>query len=267
MTEPGTIVRGRPRVPDTASLEVDDLVVRFGGLVAVDLVSLRAPAGRLTGLIGPNGAGKTTLFDACSGLNRPNGGTVRLNGEDVTSLSDSARARRGLGRTFQRMQLFDSLTVAENVAIGREAGLAGASPWRQVVARRGETTSVEKAVHDALELCGLTDFADRRAGLLSTGQRRLIELARVLAGDFQILLLDEPSSGLDRTESDRFGEILQQVVAERGIGILLVEHDMELVMAICDYVYVIEFGRPLFDGTPEAVRSDESVRAAYLGES
>jgi len=256
----------RLAVPDRARLEVDRLVVRFGGLVAVDHVSLEAPAGRLTGLIGPNGAGKTTTFNACSGLVRATAGSVRLNGRDVTNLSDSARARRGLGRTFQRMELFDSLTVAENVGIGREAGLAGASPWRQLFGRRGERHQMTEAVREVLELCGLQDVAHRRAGVLSTGQRRLIELARVLAGDFQILLLDEPSSGLDRGESDSFGQILTHVVSERGLGVLLVEHDMELVMAICDHVYVIDFGKPLFEGPPAAVQRDGAVRAAYLGE-
>jgi ABC-type branched-subunit amino acid transport system ATPase component len=246
-------------------LAVEGLTVRYGGAVAVDGLTLAAPLGRLTGLIGPNGAGKTTTFNACSGLLRPAEGRVSLFGEDVTGVPAPARARRGLGRTFQRMELFDSLTVRQNVRLGREAAMAGRNPIRQLVSRADERETIASAVTEALSLCGLEAMAGRQAGSLSTGQRRLVELARALAGDFRFLLLDEPSSGLDRGETAVFGQILRQVVDGRGTGILLVEHDMDLVMRVCDHIFVLDFGQLLFEGTPDAVRDSDVVRAAYLG--
>ena len=248
----------------TDGLSVRDLSVRYGGLHAVKGVSLDAPLGRLTGLIGPNGAGKTSTFDALSGLVRPSAGTVTLFGEDITGLPPQARARRGLGRTFQRMQLFESLDVTRNVALGREAHFAGSNPIHHLWARGTERIAVERAVHGAIELCELEALAHRRAGVLSTGQRRLVELARAVAGDFRILLLDEPSSGLDVAETKRFGSILRTLI-DRGLGILLVEHDMGLVMDVCDDIYVIDFGEPIFDGPPKAVAASSAVRGAYLG--
>src|SRR3989440_5091405 len=155
-------------------LEVRSLSVRYGGHLAVDGVDLTAPVGRLTGLIGPNGAGKTTIFNACSGLLRPSDGRVLLFGEDVTRRSPAARARRGLGRTFQRMELFGSMTVAENITVGREAGLAGSNPLRQLTGGRRGRRPGEAAAEGALEGCGIGDLADRPARALSTGQRRLL---------------------------------------------------------------------------------------------
>ncbi len=246
-------------------IEVQGLSVRFGGLVAVDGVSFDAPLGQITGLIGPNGAGKTTTFDACSGLNRRFDGRVLLHGEDITALPPAARGRRGLGRTFQRVELCDSLTVVQNVMLGREAGQAGARVLRQLAAPPGEWAVTTSAAWSAMALCGIEDLADRQAGALSTGQRRLVELARALAGPFDVLLLDEPSSGLDHDETARFGDLLVRVVAERGVGILLVEHDMSLVMRICDHLYVLDFGKLVFEGTPAEVAGSEVVQAAYLG--
>jgi ABC-type branched-subunit amino acid transport system ATPase component len=248
-------------------LDVSSLVVRYGGLIAVDDVSLSASPGRITGLIGPNGAGKTTLFNACSGLVRPTQGSIRLEGRDITRTPLARRPQLGLGRTFQRMELFDSLTVRQNVELGREGVMAGSLPWRQLVGRRSEQRVVAAAADDALALCGLEALAGRPAGALSTGDRRLVELARVLAGGFRMLLLDEPSSGLDDGESEHFGEILIAAVRERGVGILLVEHHMELVLGVCDYLYVLDFGKLLFEGTPQEAVDSEVVRAAYLGTS
>jgi ABC-type branched-subunit amino acid transport system ATPase component len=249
----------------SSGLAVDTVTVRYGGHVAVDAVSLVAEPGRITGLIGPNGAGKTSFFNACSGLVPHDGGTVALDGVDLTSASPTQRARRGLGRTFQRMELFDSLTVAENVALAHEAALAGGNPLRHLLARPSDGADVRERARQALDQCGIADLADRRTGTLPTGQRRLVELARVLAADFRILLLDEPSSGLDATETERFGTILRQVVNERGVGILIVEHDMALVMGICATVYVLDFGELIFSGTPAEVLASPAVRAAYLG--
>lgn len=255
--------------PDTEisrGLEVDDLLIRYGGHVAVKDVTLRAPQGGLTGLIGPNGAGKTTTFNGCSGLLRPSGGVVRLFGQDVSHKSATTRAQLGLGRTFQRMEIWGSLTVAENVAVGCEARLAGSSLWRQLVSNRKQRAVVQEITEEALAICGIEHLAGERAGNLSTGQKRLVELARAYAGQFQFLLLDEPSSGLDHTESARFGEILRHLVDDKQIGILIVEHDMTLVMNICDYLYVLDFGVLIFEGTPAEARVSPVVRSAYLGE-
>jgi ABC-type branched-subunit amino acid transport system ATPase component len=163
------------------------------------------------------------------------------------------------------MELFDSLTVTENVALGREAGLAGASPLRQLVAGRAAVAAVRAATDEALELAGIAALSGQLVANLSTGQRRLVELARVLAGRFHMLLLDEPSSGLDGEETEAFGGVLEQVVREKGAGILLVEHDMSLVMRVCSHVYVLDFGQLIFDGSPDEVRASDEVRAAYLG--
>jgi len=246
-------------------LRVNDLTVRFGGLTAVDGVALEAPVGRLTGLIGPNGAGKTTTFNCCTGLVSPMTGTVMLFDDDITRVPSHRRAQLGLGRTFQRMELFDSLTVAENVKLGREAQLAGSRVFTQLFSRPSQQHEIDATAHDAMQLCGVADLAGKSAGELSTGQRRLVELARVLAGSFRILLLDEPSAGLDHAETARFGEILRSVPASRGAGILLVEHDMSLVLSVCDYIYVLDFGKVIFEGTPAAVRESDEVRSAYLG--
>ena len=225
-----------------ASLVVDGLEVRFGGLVAVNGLSLEAPIGRITGLIGPNGAGKSTSFDACFGFTRPSAGRVSFAGVDLTHLS-----------------------VHHNVALGLEAKLAGRSPLTQLWARRSERQAVEDVTREMLELCHLTDLAGTRAGSLSTGQRRLVELARALAGGHQLLLLDEPASGLDAHESRDFGQLLRRVVETRGTGILVVEHDMSLISTTCDYVYVLDYGRLIYQGTPAEVLASETVRIAYLG--
>jgi ABC-type branched-subunit amino acid transport system ATPase component/branched-subunit amino acid ABC-type transport system permease component len=248
-----------------AGLDLAHVTVRYGGHVAVNDVSLSAPVGQITGLIGPNGAGKTTLFNVASGLVRPASGTLRLHGADMSALDPAARARRGLGRTFQKMELFDSLTARENVSLGWEAAQAGRRPWRHLAETAAERRSRAAAAEQALALAGISGLAGRPVAALSTGQRRLVELARCLAGQFDVLLLDEPSSGLDRVETERFGEILTQVVAERGIGILLVEHDMALVMSVCGYVHVLDFGLKIFEGTTADVSSSAAVRDAYLG--
>jgi ABC-type branched-subunit amino acid transport system ATPase component len=253
-------------MPAATGLAVEDLTVLYGGNVAVDEVSLAAPVGQITGLIGPNGAGKTTTFNACSGLLRPDRGRVLLFGSDVSAKGPAARARLGLGRTFQRMELCQSLTVFENVALGPEARLVGDGILRQLVATSAQRRAVRDAAVAALDICALVHVADRPVGTLSTGQRRLVELARVLAGGYRLLLLDEPSSGLDEQETDRFGAILKAMVDARGVGIFLVEHDMRLVMDVCDFLFVLDFGRLIFSGTPEETRASDLVRQAYLGE-
>jgi ABC-type branched-subunit amino acid transport system ATPase component len=254
--------------PVTRGLTATDVVVRFGGLVALDHVSVEAPAGQIVGLIGPNGAGKTTMFNVICGFQNANDGKVILNGHDVSSYSSSRRARLGIGRTFQRMELFSSLTVRENVELAVESLDVGQDPLTQLgilAGGRARRRSVQEEAGTLIDEIGLTGVADRLAGEVSTGQGRLVELARALARRPSMLLLDEPSSGLDPTESRAFGENLTRVAAERDLGILMVEHDMALVLGICDDVFVLDFGKPLMCGTPDEVRSSPEVRAAYLG--
>ncbi len=249
------------------TLDANEITVRFGGLVAVDNVSVKARTGTVTGVIGPNGAGKTTLFNACSGLNTPSSGTIVLGDDDVSGRRPSVRARLGLGRTFQQVQLCDSLSVEENVRIGAEGGLVGASALRHVFRSRTQTASIAGRCNEALSLVGIEDLATRTVSTLPTGQRRLVELARCLAGRFTILLLDEPSSGLDAQETSDFGALLRRVVAERNIGILLIEHDLSLTMNVCDELYVLDFGSLIYQGTPQDARTSSSVQAAYLGDA
>lgn len=255
-----------PRASLAPGLAVDGVKVSFGGNLALSGVRLHGAAGQISGVIGPNGAGKTTLFNVCSGLLKPDAGQISLFGTDVTRTSAAVRARRGLGRTFQRVEVCRSLSVAANVALGSEARIVGRNPLRQVIVPRAERRAIADATSEAMDLCGISHLADRPAGALSTGQCRLVELARVIASGFSFLLLDEPSSGLDEGETDAFANVLQEVARERQIGMLLVEHDMGLVMEICSYVFVLEFGRLIFEGDPASTRSSDVVRAAYLGD-
>jgi ABC-type branched-subunit amino acid transport system ATPase component/branched-subunit amino acid ABC-type transport system permease component len=266
VTEPPVVERPRPAPDGGVGLEVQDLSIHFGGLHAVDGLSLNAPLGRITGLIGPNGAGKTSTFDACSGMNARVRGQVRYRGIDVSKKTANARARLGLGRTFQRFELCDQLSVFENVRLGPEAASAGANPLRQLFASPASRRAVVQGTSAALQTCGIADIADARVGELSTGQRRLVELARCVAGPFDMLLLDEPSAGLEKTQVSRFAELLRRIVSENGVGILLVEHDMELVMDVCDHIYVLDFGRMIYEGSPRSVMTSDVVRTAYLGE-
>lgn len=252
---------------DLPDLVVEDLTVRFGGLTAVSGLTLRAPAGRLTGLIGPNGAGKSTTFNACTGLVKATEGSVEFGGRSLRGMSPAHRARLGLGRTFQRMELWGTMTVIENVTSGREALASSRRPWGQLVGGRGERRDALDRAREALDRCGIASISDRLADDLSTGQRRLVELARAIAAGFSLLLLDEPSSGLDVAETDRFGDVLETLLAREGIGILLVEHDMALVRRMCEYIYVLDFGRLIYEGTASDVLNADVVRAAYLGSS
>lgn len=253
-----------PKLADLC-LEANEVVVRFGGLTAVKNMSLTVTPGRVTGLIGPNGAGKTTLLNACSGLVSPSSGTVVLGGLDVSRANVARRAQQGLGRSFQQMELCDSLSVWDNVALGCEGAMAGSNPYRQIVARSGDREEMDQRVTWAIEQCGLGPIADRQVGGISSSDRRFVEIARCLAGPFRLLLLDEPSSGLDRHATERLGQILRSVVDGEGLGVLLVEHDMSLVMNICDDIFVMEFGELLLHGDPRTVQSSDVVRAAYLG--
>jgi branched-chain amino acid transport system ATP-binding protein len=240
-----------------AQLDVDGVVVRFGGNVAVDDVSLSAAPGRITGLIGPNGAGKTTLFNVVTGLLAPNSGKIRLDGKNITRLPPYKRARRGIARTFQRLELFSVLTVRENIAVASETRRGRG--WATDVAGRAPHT-----VDEIIERIGLRDCADERVDSLPTGQARLVELGRSLASRPKVLLLDEPASGQTENETERFGSLLRELCDE-GITIVLVEHDVSLVMAVCDTICVLDFGSIIATGTPSEIRTNEAVLAAYLG--
>jgi ABC-type branched-subunit amino acid transport system ATPase component len=250
---------------EPAELSVEGLTVRFGGLVAVDDLRLEGKPGIITGLMGPNGAGKTTTFNACTGLVHPAKGTVRLDGRKLDHHSPARRASWGLGRTFQRMVLFDSMTAAENVAMGLECRYAGRRWWAQMVATPSQLSVCRETAAEAMERCRIAHLANVLAGDLSTGQRRLVELARAITGRFRFLLLDEPSSGLDEAETVAFGNVLQDLIQQDGTGILLVEHDMALVRDVCSYIYVLDFGRQIFEGTTAEVMASDVVRSAYLG--
>ena len=230
-------------------LATSGIRVSYGGVVAVDGVDLEARRGTIVGLIGPNGAGKTTLLDALSGFT-PCEGTVTLEGRDLTGLGPHRRVRAGLGRTFQQTQLYEDLSVTENVVVGSAA------------ASNREASSVE----DTLELLGLTNVADRPVGELSQGRRQLVAIARALIGNPDVLLLDEPAGGLDTRESQWLGLQLRRI-RDSGVTIVLIDHDMHLVLNLCDTIYVLDFGKMIAEGPPAMIKTDRTVAAAYLGQT
>jgi branched-chain amino acid transport system ATP-binding protein len=236
-----------------AELAVEEISVRFGGLQALQGVNLEVHAGAVNGLIGPNGAGKTTLFNVITGLQPPTQGRVRLGGVDITRVSPHQRARLGIARTFQRLELFGTLTARENVQMAAET-------------RRRRPTGASSRVEADIILAhvGLSHVADEPTDLLPTGLARLVELGRALATGPSVLLVDEPSSGLNQDETVELGRVLLDL-AHRGIAVLLVEHDMSLVMSICEFVSVLDYGAVIAHGDPASVQADPAVQAAYLG--
>ena len=232
-------------------LEVRGVMVRFGGVMAVGGVDLDAEVGQVTGLIGPNGAGKTTLFNVISGMQEPTAGQVFVSGVDITREAPHRRAKRGLARTFQRLELFSSLTVRDNV---------------RVAAELAAVPDVDGTVDTLLDKVGLSHLAASAAGDLPTGSARLVEIARALATMPRLLLLDEPASGLDDAETERLGGLLRELAAD-GLGVLLVEHDMDLVMHVCDRIHVLDLGNIIAIGTPNEIQHDDAVLQAYLGTS
>jgi ABC-type branched-subunit amino acid transport system ATPase component len=250
-----------------ALLTARDVSVRFGGIIALDAVDLTVSTASMTGLVGPNGAGKTTLFGVLSGLLRPRAGRVVLGGVDVTRASPQRRARLGLARTFQRLELFTELTVREQLVVARRVhDRRDRTLLRDVVglgsrASRGE----DDAVDGVLELLDLQAVAAAPAATVGLGTGRIVELGRALATDPRVVLLDEPTSGLDVRETERVAAALQVARAERGVAFVLVEHDVELVLDVCDTVTVLDFGRVIAQGPPAAIRASTDVQAAYLG--
>jgi branched-chain amino acid transport system ATP-binding protein len=244
----------------TALLQASGVCVNFGSVPALADVDIEVPAGQLIGLIGPNGAGKTTFIDAVTGF-VPASGQIVFGGQDISSAPPHGRARLGRARTWQTIELFDDLTVRENLVVAaRRPTLAGS--LGEVVL--GRHRRAETRVADAIRVLELDEFAERMPSELPQGKRKLVGVARALAGHSKLILLDEPASGLDTAESLDLGRRLRRVVDE-GVSMLLVDHDMGLVLTICDQVYVLDFGRLLAHGAPAEVRNDPQVLAAYLG--
>jgi branched-chain amino acid transport system ATP-binding protein len=253
--------------PAGLTLEVDGLTKRFQGLVAVDAVTFQVEAGTIHGLIGPNGAGKTTLFNMVSGVLPPSAGSVRLLGDALDALPTWKRTERGVARTFQNIRMFTDMSVVENVMTGMHSRFG--SNILQILTRassfRREERDAEKQARDHLAFVGLGEVADRRAGDLSYGDQRRLEIARALASQPKILLLDEPAAGMNPSETHALVPLLQRLRDERGLTLLIVEHDMHLVMSLCDRITVINFGKRIAGGTPEEVRRHPAVIEAYLG--
>ncbi|MBD8892494.1 ABC transporter ATP-binding protein [Roseibium litorale] len=248
----------------TTLLTVDSLSKSFRGVHAIRDASFDVTAGKVHGIIGPNGAGKTTLFNLISGLLEPSSGKVSLNGKDISALPSYARTRLGMARTFQNIRLFSEMTVIENVLTGMHIQLS-TPVWRTLIPFAGAEERQAKAkAMDLLELVGLADKALTRSASLAYGEQRRLEIARALASDPKILLLDEPAAGMNPLETQDLAVLLKKL-NERGITLLLVEHDMRFVMDLCDQITVLNFGKVIAEGEPAAIRSNSAVIEAYLG--
>ncbi len=248
----------------SALLDVTGLTVRYGGVVAVDNVSFALEEGHVFGLIGPNGAGKTSMVDALTGYTKPSAGQVVFGGRDITALRPYRRARLRLARTFQSVELFDDLTVDENLLVASEHVNVGTALRDLFLPHRPPD---RKGVDWAISVCGLQDVVDRMPTEISLGQRKLVGVGRALALEPRLVLLDEPAAGLDTDESVALGERLRSMPSEHGVSVFLIDHDMGLVLGVCDQLMVLDFGKQIAGGTPEEIRADPRVIEAYLGAS
>lgn len=252
---------------DAPLLETTQLTRSFGGLVAVDHVDMEVARGEIRGLIGPNGSGKSTLLNLVSGIYTVSSGTIRLAGHDITNARASGRTRSGVARTFQNIRLFGKMTVRDNVAAAgycrSRAGLARV--LLRTPGMRSEERDIQRRAHEVLELTGVLDRADDYPDDLPYGQRRLVEIARALVTEPSVLLLDEPAAGLNPGEKLRLLEVIRALNTERGLTLLLVEHDMKVIMGVCDRITVLNFGAKIGEGTAEDVRRNPAVVEAYLG--
>jgi branched-chain amino acid transport system ATP-binding protein len=248
-------------------LEISDVTIRFGGIVALDSVTFSVDQGRIVGLIGPNGAGKTTLFNCLSRLYRPVRGDIRLSGQSLNRCAPADIAALGLGRTFQAPALFASMSVLNNVKVGAHAcGRNGPlTDALTLPTTRREEHELDRTARAMLAFVGLADAADRPAATLTLGARKRVELARALAGNPLLLLLDEPAGGLNHEEVTALGALIRSVRDQLGITVLLVEHHMGLVMSLSEQIVVLNFGKVIADGSPEDIRNNSAVTDAYLG--
>ena len=245
-------------------LETSGLTVSFGGLNACDKVDLIVPEGKFVGLIGPNGAGKTTFIDAITGYVPTSAGNAVFNGEDIGELKPHDRAQRGLVRTFQSLELFEDLSVKDNLLV---AGYD--TRWYSflldMIYMPRKDQKVEEQIEWALDIMGLNDVADAMPSDLSHGRRKLVGVARALAASPKLILLDEPAAGLDTAESQILGGHLREFL-DHDMSVFLIDHDMGLVLSVCDYIYVLDFGKIIAEGTPQEIRESDTVKKAYLGE-
>jgi branched-chain amino acid transport system ATP-binding protein len=248
-------------------LELRDISVNFGGICALTDVSMQVELGEVHGLMGPNGAGKTTLFDVVSGVRRPSSGTVLLDDLDVTNWKTVRRARHGLRRTFQRVQIFGRLSVEDNLLVPLEHHGGGGGLVADFLAlptRRRIENQRRQRVAEVAEMCGLTALLKRPAGSLAIGLGRQVELARALIADPKVLLLDEPTSGLDHTESDRLSGLIVEIAGSHTCGVVLVEHDVSFMMRHCRTITVLDLGRVIAEGAPSEIQDNRDVQAAYF---
>ena len=246
-------------------LDARGISKRFGGIVALSELSFEVGPGEAVGIVGPNGAGKTTLFNCLLGIEAPDTGTVRFDGERIDRLPVWRRARLGIGRTFQRMELFRGMTVADHLLVAEQAHHGTVRVWSDAVHHARPQPAELRHVEEVLALLGLQDVADRPVDVLSLGHARLVELGRAMMGEPRLLMLDEPSSGLDTAETEHLAEVVTQVRREQGTAVVLVEHDLHLVEEVVDRLAVLDFGRMIAVGSVGEVMADPQVRRAYLG--
>jgi branched-chain amino acid transport system ATP-binding protein len=246
----------------SALLDVSGLTVRYGGVVAVDAVDVAVQEGTVFGLIGPNGAGKTSMVDALTGYTKPAAGRVEFDGRDITRLRPYKRARMRLARTFQSIELFDDLTVDENLLVASEHVNVGTALRDIFMPHRPPD---RRGVDWAISVCGLEDVVDRFPSEISHGKRKLVGVGRALALEPRLVLLDEPAAGLDTDESLELGQKLQAMPREHGVTVFLIDHDMGLVLSVCDQLMVLDFGKQIASGTPTEIRQNQDVIEAYLG--